>query len=42
MLMNITRTGITATRSARGGVFAFSMATVSLAAFSGDRAHTGS
>lgn len=42
MLMNCTRTGITATRSVRGGVVAFPVVTVSLGAFSGDRAHTGS
>lgn len=41
MFMNRTRIGFTATRSAFGGVFAFSVVTDSLGAFSGDRAHTG-
>jgi hypothetical protein len=42
MLISITRTGITATRSARGGVVAFPMVAVSLGAFSGHCAPTGS
>jgi hypothetical protein len=41
MLMNITRTGVAATRSARGGVAAFSLVTASLGAFSRGRVHTG-
>ena len=42
MLINITRTGISATRSARGAVVAFPMVAVSLGAFSGHCAPTGS
>lgn len=41
MLMNCTRTRVTATRSALGGVVAFPLVTDSLGAFSGHRAHTG-
>ena len=42
MLINITRTGISATRSAHGAVVAFPMVAVSLGAFAGHRGHTGS
>jgi hypothetical protein len=42
MLMNRTRTRISATRSALGGVVAFPLVTVSRGAFSGHHAHTGS
>ncbi|WP_396641237.1 hypothetical protein [Microbacterium sp.] len=42
MLMNCAPTRITATRSALGGVVAIPVVTVSLGAFSGHRAHTGS
>ena len=42
MLMNCTRTRVIATRSVIGGVVAFPVVTVSLGAFSGHRAHTGS
>lgn len=42
MMMNSTRTRVTATRSVSGGVVAFPTVTASLGAFSGFRVHTGS